>query len=376
MITEIKITPLLFPLAKPFSNHIRKITHITGLEVRIATIIGIIGHAFIYGLNNMPHEEIINILESRILPKLFSTDIHIEDATQLMSWWKKIWPILKAEQHTQSELTALAIVDIAIWDILMKDKKTSLNKFLGGKKAIVPVYATTGWLSLSAEDLISECKEYKKQGVNAFKIRLGHKEDIARVRAVRNAMGDQFILILDANQRYSSEEAIQISKDFSSFNILWLEEPTINKLGLFDKTKESSVIPIALGENIIAENDFIEICKNGLTDILQIDLPRAGGITGFIRILEIALEYRIPVCNHLLYELSISLVSAYENGYMLECDNLLPSGIFSHDFKVIEGCIQPPDLFGSGVELTESALHQYGIYSHTVYPNLLTQSRL
>ena len=60
MITEIKITPLLFPLIKPFSNHIRVITHITGLEVRIVTTIGIIGHGFIYGLNNMPHEEIIN----------------------------------------------------------------------------------------------------------------------------------------------------------------------------------------------------------------------------------------------------------------------------------------------------------------------------
>jgi len=376
MITEIKITPLSFPLAKPFSNHIREITHITGLEVKIVTVVGIVGHGFIYGLHNMPHDEIINILESRIFPKLFAHDIVIEDPTQLMSWWKKIWPILKLQQHTQSELTALAIIDIAIWDILMKDKKTSLNKFLGGEKNTVPVYATSGWLSLSSDELIAECKEYKKQGVTAFKIRLGHKEDLARVRAMRDAMGDQFILILDANQRYSSEEAIQISKAFSSFNILWLEEPTINKLDLFDKIKKGSIIPIALGENIIAENDFIEICKNGLTDILQIDLPRAGGITGFIRILEIALEYSIPVCNHLLYELSVSIVSAYKNAYMLEYDRLLPSGIFSHNFKVIDGCIQPPDQPGNGVELTESALHQYGLSTNTVYPNSLIQSGL
>lgn len=370
IITEIQITPLSFPTAKPFSNHVRKITHIKGLEIRIFTSIGIVGHGFIYGLSDMLHQEVISILESCILSKLLTNNNEIEDATQLMSYWQKIWPSLKSEQHSQSELTALAIVDIAIWDIFLKAKKISLHKFLGGAHSRVHAYASTGWLSHGLDELVTECREYKENGINAFKIRLGHREDILRVKAVREAMGDKFILMLDANQRYSIEDAIQVSKDLAPFNILWLEEPTENKLEVIAKIKHGSVLPIALGENIIDEKDFIAICKNKLTDILQPDLPRCGGITGFIRVSEIALKYGIPICNHLLYELSVSLVAAYKNGYMLECDNLLPPEIFTHNFKAKDGCIEPPASSGTGVELTETTLQKYARRSsYTVRPN-------
>jgi len=376
IITEIQVTPLSFPLAKPFSNHVRKITHIKGLEIRILTNVDIVGHGFIYGLSDMPHKEIINILESRILSKLFSENHVIDDATELMAIWQKIWPALKAEQHSQSELTALAIVDIAIWDIFIKSKKTSLHKYLGGAQNKISAYGTTGWLSLSLDDLISECKEYESKGVNAFKIRLGHKEDILRVKTVRKIMGDQFTLMLDANQRYTVEEGIQIAKDLAPFNMLWLEEPTVNNLEEIAKIKKGSILPIALGENIIDEKDFIFICQNKLTDILQPDLPRCGGITGFIRVSDIALKYNIPVCNHLLYEISLSLVAAYKNGYMIEYDNLLPAKIFTHDFQVKNGFMKPPEFFGTGVELTDAALKKYALSSHTIHPSPFVRCKL
>lgn len=366
IITEIQVTSLLFPLTKPFSNHVRKITHIKGLEIRIYTSAGIVGHGFIYGLSDLPHEDVINVLESAILPKLFSENCPIDDVTQFMTYWKNIWPSLKLEQRSQSELTALALVDIAIWDIFAKAKKTSLHTYLGGAQAKIPAYGTTGWLSLGIDELVSECKEYKSKSVNAFKIRLGHKEDILRVKTVREAMGEDFILMLDSNQRYKAEDAIQIAKDLSAYNMLWIEEPTKNNLEEISKIKKSGVLPIALGESIIDENDFITICQNKLTDILQPDLPRCGGITGFVRVLEIALKYKIPVCNHLLYELSLSVVAAYENGYMIEYDNLLPLNLFTHDFKVVDGCMKPPASFGTGVELTEAALTKYALSFHTI----------
>lgn len=376
IITEIQITALSFPLTKPFANHIRKITHIKGLDIRIFTSEGFVGHGLIYGLSDMPHKEIISILESSIISKLLAENSAIDDATHLMTYWQRIWPSLKSEQHSQSELTALAIVDIAVWDIFIKSKKTSLHKYLGGAQAKIPAYGTTGWLSLSLDSLVAECKEYEGKGVNAFKIRLGHKDDILRVKTVRKAMGDQFTLMLDANQRYKVEDAIQISKDLAPFNMVWLEEPTENKLEEIAKIKQGSVLPIALGENIIEEKDFIAICKNKLTDILQPDLPRCGGITGFIRISEIALKYGIPICNHLLYELSLSLVAAYKNGHMLEYDNLLPPGLFTHNFSIKDGCIEPPKSFGTGVELTEAALKKYALTSYTIHPTPAIRCRL
>jgi L-alanine-DL-glutamate epimerase-like enolase superfamily enzyme len=360
-ITDTKITSLSFPLDQPFSNHERRITHIKGLNIQLITRNGISGHGLIYGLSDMPHQEIIALIESEILSKLA---VEIENAEQLMSSWKKIWPLLKSQQHTQSELTALAIVDIAIWDIFLKSKNTSLHQFLGASQSKVPAYGTTGWLSLSLDELVDECRSYQENGINAFKIRLGHQEDALRVKTVREVMGDQFVLMLDANQRYSVNEAIQVSSDLAPYNLLWLEEPTENKLEVISQIKNGSVIPIALGENFIDEKDFIEICQNKLTDILQPDLPRCGGITGFIRVADIALRNGIPICNHLLYELSVSIIAAYENGYMLECDNLLPAGVFKNSFKAKEGNISPPHTPGNGVELTEEALLQYGLAVH------------
>lgn len=369
LITDIQITALSFPLAKPFSNHLRKITHIQGLNIQLITQDGMIGHGLIYGLSDMPHQEIIGLIESEMLPNLTTINSEVEDATQLMSTWKKIWPSLKSQQHSQSELTALAIVDMAIWDIFLKSKNTSLHQFLGGSQTKVPAYGTTGWLSLSLDELVAECKAYKENGINAFKIRLGHKEDALRVKTVREVMGDQFILMLDANQRYSVNEAVQVSNDLAPHNLLWLEEPTENKLNVIAQIKKRSALPIALGENIIEEKDFIEICQHKLTDILQPDLPRCGGITGFIRVSDIALSYGIPICNHLLYELSVSLIAAYKNGYMLECDNLLPPRVFTNNFEAKDGCIEPPKALGNGVELTEAALLQYALITHTIHLN-------
>ena len=84
-ITDIQITPLSFPLAKPFSNHERRITHIKGLNIKLDTCDGIAGHGFIYGLSDMPHQEIIGLIESEILSELTAINSEIEDATQLMS---------------------------------------------------------------------------------------------------------------------------------------------------------------------------------------------------------------------------------------------------------------------------------------------------
>lgn len=255
---------------------------------------------------------------------------------------------------------------IAVWDIFLKSKNTSLHQFLGASQDKVRAYGTTGWLSLSLDELIAECKGYKENGVHAFKIRLGHKDDVLRVKTVREVMGDQFILMLDANQRFNVNEAVQISQDLAPHNLLWLEEPTANNLDVIAEIKKGSVLPIALGENIIEEKDFLEICQNKLTDILQPDLPRCGGITGFIRVSDIALRYGIPICNHLLYELSVSLIAAYKNGYMLECDNLLPPNVFTTNFSAIDGYIEPPKTPGNGAELTESALLQYAVSTHYI----------
>lgn len=367
-INSIEIHPVSFPLKKPFSNHLRKITQLNGLVVEVMTNSDIKGQSVIYGLSNISYNEIIKNICDDLIPGLLNNR-EFDEANSLHTYWNKFWSDYKNQNIIQEKLYALAAIDIAVWDIFTKANNISLHKYLGGAQSKIPVYGTTGWLSLSLDELIEECKYYSDKGINAFKVRVGHNDDSLRIKTLRNEMGNDFILMLDANQRYSVEQAVQLADELSEFNITWIEEPTNNSVELIEKIKKTSKIPIALGENIIDENDFKKICEKKLSEYLQPDLPRCGGITGFIKIIEMASRYKLPVCNHLMYELSAGLLAAFPNGYMLEYDNLLPSGLFTYDFSINGGCLRPPNLSGTGVEMTEKALKEYSLDSYIFKPS-------
>lgn len=243
-----------------------------------------------------------------------------------------------------------------------KIEKKSLSQLLGNQSTEwVRVYGTTGWLSLSEKELINECEKYASLGINAFKIRLGHPDDYQRVRAVREAMGDNYVLMLDATQQFSVESAIEISKKMAEFNITWFEEPTRSAIADLMSVKNQSPIPVAAGENIFTVKDFEAVCKNNAVDILQPDIIRCGGITGFIEISKKIEQYRIPLCNHLLPELSVSIISAFSNCYYLEYDDLLPSDIFTTNFVFENSCIRVPQAIGNGIELNNTVIQLYEI---------------
>jgi len=369
-ITSAEILPVSFPLEKPFSNHVRPVTHIQGLVIKLCTDSGIVGQGFIYGLSNITPPEIIPHIKN-IMSKLFEENIEAENATQFMFYWNRCWHEYRSTKCIPAQLYALAVIDIAIWDIVTQANHISLHAYLGGHLPKIPAYGTTGWLSLSIPELLAECAFYKAKGINAFKLRLGSPEDYARVSAIRAAMGNDFVLTVDANQRYSVEQATTIAKDLSQFNITWIEEPTANTLSSIEEIRKSSCLPIALGENIIEKSDFEVICQKKLTDYLQLDLPRCAGITGFCEIANIALKYDIPLCSHLMYELSIGLVAAFPNGHLLEYDNLLPADIFTETFHVRQGYLFPSKAPGNGATLTELALKKYQTASYLLEPEKL-----
>jgi len=372
----VEINSFRFPLKKPFANHVRRITHINAVEVRIFTCSGMVGNGFIYSLGIISAKEIISHLTDDLVPQLLDINNFVGNAKALKEKWTELWDEYKKLKLNQDQLYALACIDVAIWDIFTKSNGISLHKFLGAAKSKIPAYGTTGWLSLTEKELLDECRYYIDKGVSAFKVRLGRPDDFSRIEALRSMMGNELILMLDANQRYSVEDAATISEKLAQFNILWFEEPTSNELLSIERIKQASKLPIALGENILDEKDFEKICRKKMIDYLQPDIPRCGGITGFCRVAKIALKYDIPICNHLLFELSTSLISAYPNGFMLEYDNFLPPEIFSQDFSAKNGFIFAPVSPGTGVEVTEDARKKYRIDSIVVQPSLKLRCRL
>lgn len=253
---------------------------------------------------------------------------------------------------------ALAALDIAAWDLFGKIARKSLNELISDTPAKpIRVYGTTGWLSLTEKELIAECEKYADIGIQAFKIRLGHINDFERVRAVRKAMGNDYHLMLDATQQFTVNESIKIAQKMAEFNISWLEEPVSNED--LKSVKENCDIPIAAGENMTSLNEFKKACEEKTVDVIQPDILRCGGITGFIGIAKITESFEIPLCNHLLPELSLNVLSAFSNSYYLEYDDFLPSNIFQEEIFILQGCMQSHSTVGNGIILDENALSHY-----------------
>src|SRR3990167_7418717 len=151
-IERIEINSLSFPLKKPFSNHVRTVYNINGIYVRIYTSDNIVGHGFIYGLSNISHTKIIPYIQNDLTTKLF--DFSIDNVKSLDDYWKDYWQFYKNTSSLPEKLYALAVIDIAIWDIVTKNKNISLHQYIGGSQSKIPAYGTTGWLSFSIDELV------------------------------------------------------------------------------------------------------------------------------------------------------------------------------------------------------------------------------
>lgn len=352
----IEIKTLFFKLEKSITTNVLTFNTSNGIALFLSEKENIIGESFIHMLAEMPHIEITNHIE-----KIYSL-AKSHQAFDGLENWKKFWFYQNPICGSKSETYALAALDIAAWDMFSKLENKPLHLMLNNTKPNpVRVYGTTGWLSLTEEELISECEKYASIDINGFKIRLGREDDYQRVRAVRKSMGDDYVLMLDATQQYDVKEAIKISQKMADLNIAWFEEPVGNSIADLMTVKQHSPIPIAAGENVFTVEDFEEICKRKAVDILQPDIIRCGGITGFIEIAKIIQKYDIPLCNHLLPELSLSVISAFPNCYFLEYDDLLPLDIFNEKLKIKNNCMIAPETPGTGITISRSAIAKFEI---------------
>ena len=197
--------------------------------------------------------------------------------------------------------------------------------------------------------------------MNAFKVRLGHQDDIKRISLLRDAMGDDFVVMVDANQRYTIHEAIDVANKIRKYNIFWFEEPilsgSVNELAML---ANKISIPIALGENIHSKIIFKEICGSSDVSYIQPDFAKVGGISVFLEIARIAEKRNRFLCSHLFPELSASILSVFSSAYLLEHDNCLSPEIFTQDFTIHNGEIKIPTVSGAGVELRDEALSDFG----------------
>jgi D-arabinonate dehydratase len=284
--------------------------------------------------------------------------------------WDQMWqPKLIGRRGITTRV--LGGIDIALWDIKGKVANRPLYKLLGGFSDKVPVYIAGGYYEegKGLNELAAEMVESVSMGARAIKMKIGGasiREDVERVRVVREAVGPHVKVMVDANCAYRYFEAIQIARNIEKYDIYWFEEPVNpDDYEGHRLISQSTMIPIATGENEYTRYGFRDLIERRCVAILQPDALITGGVSEFMKISALAQAHDLPVAPHGNQDIHVHLVSAVSNGLTVEYYRGSTDPMWGKMFKdtliVDDGYVSPPNRPGIGIELNDELLEPYRI---------------
>ncbi|MEO8882044.1 MAG: mandelate racemase/muconate lactonizing enzyme family protein, partial [Devosia sp.] len=203
----------------------------------------------------------------------------------------------------------------------------------------------------------------KAEGFGGCKLKVGRPihEDIARIAAVREAVGPGFEIFTDANQAFAVDEAIRRARAYEALDIGWLEEPLpADDISGHSRLVEHTSIPIAVGESLYSVGHFREYLERHACSVVQVDVGRIGGITPWLKVAHMAEAFNIAVCPHFLMELHVSLCAAVPNArwveYIPQLDDLTTGRMRIENGKAI-----PSDEPGLGIAWDFAAIERLAV---------------
>ena len=360
-IIDIKTTVLSMPMKKPFVDAGgTTMKNINWIVVKIFTDEDITGNSYV-----MLFDSGVRVIKTVIDEELRKVVIN-EDPLCIERILKRFWIETSDYGHTGVSMWGISAIDVALWDIIGKVANMPIYKLLGGSQDKVMACASGGSLSSGIKETVGEMVGYVKQGFKAVKIKIGSQnpdDDLKRVKAVRDAIGDDVRLMVDANQSWNTHTAIRMGRRLEKYNIFWLEEPVpITDIESSIQVAAALDIPINSGENEYTHYPFKDLIAKKAADIIQPDLMRVGGVSGWMKIAAMAEAWNLPLCSHIYKEMDIHLLAARPNSLMLEyfpqfsLDNLLLEPL-----QVEDGYVYVPQRPGFGLEFSKEAIQKYSV---------------
>ncbi len=359
-ITGIVTEEYQWPRHTPISNGLHTYTHSGLALVKIATDAGITGIGL--GGGGPIGRATVEVLTPLLIG---------EDPIDVERLWHTMW-VPKLIGRRGLTTRAISAIDIGLWDIKAKAANLPLYKLLGGFRDRVPTYIAGGYYEQGKglKELQQEMYDNIALGAKAIKMKVGGveiSEDVARVKAVREAIGPDVKLLVDANCAYRFYDAIRFAKRIEEYDPFWFEEPV--KPDDYDghrKLAAATSIPIATGENEYTRYGFRDLIAHDAAAIFNADAKVLGGVTEFMKVAALAQAHDLDIAPHGSQDIHVHLVAAISNGLILEFyrDSVDPmwGKVYEHTLRLNDdGTVSPPDVPGIGADPNYAALAPYRI---------------
>jgi L-alanine-DL-glutamate epimerase-like enolase superfamily enzyme len=331
--------------------------------VRIRTDDGAEGTGYSYTIGT-GGRSVVALLHHHLAPRLIGRD---------PAMIEQIWRDLLFATHATSvgAITALALatIDTALWDLRCRRAGRPLHVEAGGAQASVPLYTTEGgWLHLETAALVEDALAARAAGFGGCKLKVGRgpQEDVARLAAVRAAVGPPFEVMVDANQAFQVDEAIRRARLYEPLDLAWFEEPLpADDIAGHVRLAAATTLPIAVGESLYGIGHFRDYLQRGACSVVQVDVARIGGITPWLKVAHLAEAFNIAVCPHFLMELHVALACAVPNGrwieYIPQLDAVTEAAMTMRDGRAV-----PSDAPGLGIAWNWEAVQRLRVDGATL----------
>ena len=365
-ITEVEAFAVSIPLDSPVSFATRTIEERDHAIVYVRTDEGHegLGYSLGYGGATLVAGAVSELLEPMLVG---------EDPRDTERLWREMFDGTVQIGRKGVLVRAISCVDVALWDIKGKAAGMSLAKLLGGGSEPIPAYASGGYYreEKGLSGLREEMETYVERGHDVVKMKVGRlpvEEEVERVRVVREAIGPDRTLLMDANGKWTNQqEAVRACRAFAEYDPYFIEEPVMpDSVDLMRGVNAALDYPVAAGELEFSRYGFAELLREDAVGIVQPDVTVVGGVTEFLKVAHTAATFDVPVAPHYNWDLHVQLLGAIENGLWAEYfyrdsdvksfDDVVETPIAPED-----GAIEVPDRPGHGVALDRDALEEFRV---------------
>ena len=364
-IERIETVALRVPLHKRYSGSAYSMVNRCTIITRLYTHEGIIGEVYT-GDTDAEQDIIVRIIHEELAPALVGQDaMYPERCWQLMQ--PSTYDILRDRGLA---LQAIACIDAAIWDAFGKALGLPLFRLWGAYREELPIIVIGGYYGLDRVQIMEQMQRYVQMGFAGCKFKVGGaspKEDAERVKAAREAAGNDFILLVDANQGYTRDQAVDFARRVDDLGIRWFEEPCrwMNDRRWMRDVRYMTGLRVAAGQSEFTVAGVRDLIVDEAIDVCNFDSSWSGGPTVWRKVAGLAAAFGVEMGHHEELQVSAHLLASIPHGTYAECFDQDRDPIFWGLFKnhpiIANGMYALPEGPGFGLELDTDFIERYRV---------------